>query len=360
MEAHHPVPVRLAIVGCGAITQIHYVPALRELTRTAQIQVTALVDPAAASIEAVAQHFPAAARATDLSDTALPADAAIVASPPSLHAEQANRLMAQGLHVLCEKPMAATPAQCESMLTQARASQRLLAVGLFRRFFPGVVQMRELVASQALGRATAFEIVEGNRFQWRAKTDSFFRKSAGGGGVLLDIGVHVLDVMVSWFGEPEQFSCEDDAMGGVEANCLVRCTFSNGLQGSVRLSRDWNLPNRYFVRFERGWAAWSPADPQSLELGVSDRHALMARVHDRVSTMGRPSAGAVGANYYEAFVAQIVNFAAAIRGEAELVVPGEEGLRSIRLIEACYRTSRLMAMPWLSSAEFEAAQELRC
>jgi predicted dehydrogenase len=352
-------PLKIAIVGCGAITQIHYVPALRELARAGVVELSALVDPSADSLAAVAAHFPRAVRFDGLGEAVLPAEAAIVASPASAHAEQARQLLGRGLHVLCEKPMAATLAQCESMVAAARSAQRLLAVGLFRRFFSGASQMRELVASRALGAVRSFEIVEGNRFQWRAKTDSFFRKSSGGGGVLLDIGVHVLDLMLWWFGEPEHVVCEDDAMGGIEANCRLRCSFPGGVSGSVRLSRDWNLRNRYLVRFERGWAGWTPADPQGLELGVSERHALAARVHDAASSVGRPALGAVGANYYESFIAQIENFAAAVRGRATLVVPGEEGLRSIRLIETCYRESRLMEMPWLTDAEARAAEAMR-
>ena len=361
-EVQHPghAPVRLAIVGCGAITQIHYVPALRELVRTGVVEVAALVDPAEASLAAVAAQFPGAVRAAGLDGSVLPVEAAIVASPASLHARQTDQLLRQGLHVFCEKPMAPTLAECESMVATAQAVRRLLAVGLFRRFFAGAAQMRELLVSQALGAAREFEIVEGNRFQWRAKTDSFFRKSAGGGGVLLDIGVHALDLMLWWFGEPERFACEDDAMGGVEANCRIRCDFPGGLQGTVRLSRDWNLQNRYFVRFERGWAAWTPAEPQGIELGLAPGFALAARVHEAASSQGRPTLGAAGSNYYESFVAQIANFAAAVRGRGTLAVPGEEGLRSIRLIEACYRDSSLMAMPWMTTAETQAARSLRC
>jgi predicted dehydrogenase len=166
--------------------------------------------------------------------------------------------------------------------------------------------------------------------------------------------------MLWWFGEPEAFTYEDDSMGGIEANCRVRCQFPGGLRGSVRLSRDLNLHNRYFVRFERGWAAWSPADPQGLELGVAPDLALAARVHEAAATRGQPTLGAAGLNYYESFVAQIANFAAAVRGRGALAVPGEEGLRSVRLIEACYRDATLMPMPWLTAAEVEAAKALRC
>lgn len=353
-------PLKIALVGCGAISQIHYAPALRALANGGVVDVVELIDPSPSSLAAVAAHFPSAALSGGLPEASPSFEAAIVASPVSLHARQAVALLNRGIHVLCEKPMAATLAECESMVVAAAAARRVLAVGLFRRFFSGTSQMRELVKAQSLGAVRSFEIVEGNRFQWRAKTDSFFRKSAGGGGVLLDIGVHVLDLMLWWFGDPEKVLCEDDSMGGVEANCRIHCRFPGGLEGSVRLSREWNLDNRYLVRFERGWAAWNPANPGSIELGLEGRHAMSAQVHATVERLGRPRLGPEGSTYYESFIAQIENFAGAARGRTQLLVSGEEGLRSITLIENCYRTSRLMRMPWMSEAEVLAAEGARC
>jgi predicted dehydrogenase len=353
-------PIRLAILGCGAITQIHYTPALVELQRARIVEVAALIDPATESLAAVSLHFPNAQCVTRLEDLKVAVDAAVVASPARMHAEHTTALMNLGLHVLCEKPMAATTEQCEIMLKASRQSGCLLAVGLFRRFFPATQQMHDLIATRALGEVVSVEITEGNRFQWRAKTDSFFRKSAGGGGVLLDIGSHVLDLALWWFSDPTNIRYEDDAMGGVEANCRVYCEFANRVRGTVHLSREANLKNRYFVQFERGWAAWNPANPGAIELGIGNEFACDARVHNVATIFNRPWLGTPGRTYYESFMAQIENFASAARGRTKLRVPGEEGIRSIRMIETCYQNSNLMRMQWLSAEEVAAAQKLRC
>jgi predicted dehydrogenase len=353
-------PMRIAIVGCGAITQVYYAPALREVLAPENVEVSLLVDPNAQALEAVGSLFPNATRIASLDDSYDVVDAAIVATPAQMHISHTTKLLSAGAHVLCEKPMAASVAQCEAMLDASRRANKRLAVGHFRRFFPGTQQVMSFIESGALGKPIKFEISEGNRFQWRARTDSFFRKSIGGGGVLLDIGAHVLDLMVWWFGEPIDVRYEDDSMGGIEANCRILCRFGSGLRGVVRLSRDWNLLNRYFIQFERGWVAWSPSSPSAIEFGLSSGFAMKAVMHKPVHEFGHTRLGEEAANYYGAFKLQLQNFFDAVRGRCALAVPGSEAIKSVRLIERCYSKPRLIDMPWLTASEISAAESLKC
>jgi predicted dehydrogenase len=66
------------------------------------------------------------------------------------------------------------------------------------------------------------EAFEGGQFDWPVRSTGYFTRAQSGGGVLQDIGTHVLDLLAWWFGEPEALLYEDDAMGGVEANCRIR------------------------------------------------------------------------------------------------------------------------------------------
>lgn len=353
-------PLQVAVIGCGAVTDVFYSPALKELEGDRLLKVCVVVDPSAERRETMSARFPGVEALDRLAALRRPVDFAIVASPAMLHAQHTTELLRKGIHVLCEKPMAVSTEQCESMIAEATRAGRLLAVGLFRRFFGAAGQLQDLVASNALGRPTRFEVTEGSRFQWPARSDSFFRKDQAGGGVLLDVGSHVLDLVLWWFGEPSGFDYEDDAMGGLEANCRLRLRHDGGLEGTVRLSRDWNLRNRYHVQFERGWASWMPSDPSAVEISLGGEFALQARVHRTGEILGQPTVGAVGLSYSHSFIRQIENFARSVRGEEQLAVPGTEGVRSIRLIEACYRDRRLMGMPWLTAREVEAARRLTC
>lgn len=353
-------PIRVGLIGCGAIAEIFYAPALTELNRRKILQVSCLVDPSPERLAILDRFFPACERCSSPQDMQSLPDMAIVASPVAHHARQTVELLERGIHVLCEKPMAANTAECHMMIAAARRTMRLLGVGLFRRFFPAAQEIAALVRRRTLGELRSFSIVEGSKFQWRAKSDSLFRRAAAGGGVLIDVGVHALDLALWWFGEPLSIDYQDDAMGGVEANCSLQLRFAGGLCGEMRLSREWNLRSRYHIQFDRGWVAWTPGEANQLLLGGADGRILRAAVHSPSGSNPSPNVGALAASFQQSFTQQIENFVRACAGVEPLRVPGEEGIRSLEWIERCYRTRRLVDMPWLSERERSAAQRLSC
>lgn len=350
---------RIAIVACGALTKLFYAPALNCLGKDRRASVVALVDPDPARLAAISPHFPDAKTGDSLADVPADTQIAIVASPPAFHAAQTIELLQRGIHVLCEKPMAPTSAECGAMIAAARSAGRLLAVGHFKRFFPVTRQIKELIDTQAFGRVRGFRFLDGGKFGWPAQSRAFFDRKSGG-GVLIDAGVHVLDLALWWFGEPDEVRCADDAMGGVEANARVSLTYANGAAGEVIVSRDWDTPNRYVIQFERGWIAWNPSDGNHLDLGWDGRYALKAVAHEAGSLMRLPAAGREAATRHQAFINQVANMLDAARGDARVEVSGEDGRRSIALVERCYARSTLIDMPWMSAAEHKQAAGLRC
>jgi predicted dehydrogenase len=188
---------------------------------------------------------------------------------------------------------------------------------------------------------------------------TYFDRALARGGVLMDIGVHLLDLVIWWFGEPVEFRYDDDAMGGIEVNCRLQCIFSSGLVGEIRLSRDCGLANRYLIRGAKGWLSWNVNEADKIAFGLHDSAlALDAQLRDRI-TPGFPlRLGPCSADFHQSFVRQLCNVAAAARKQETLQVPGEEGLRSLRLIERCYRHRSLIPMPWLSQAEVARAVQL--
>lgn len=350
--------IRMGILGCGAISELYYAPALREL-RKSGIEVVAVMDPDSNRTAKVRRFFPGVAAMHSL-DEVMKAqiNLAIVASPPRFHAQQTIALLERGVAVLCEKPMAATGAEAEAMLAAAAKSRALLAVGLFRRFFPVSKMIRELVQHQPLGAVKHFEISEGGPFNWPAQSASFFQKSNSQGGVLADLGVHVLDLLIWWLGMPEQVVYEDDAMGGLEANCRLGLAFAGGVTGSVRLSRDTQLPNRTIIECERGWLRCKAVAAEQLEMGFPGSDLALTGQLVRVGADGPHGFRSEPAfSYHQSFARQLSNVVAALRGEEKLLVPGEQGLFSLQLIEKCYRERRMMHMPWLAEPELQTAQK---
>jgi predicted dehydrogenase len=355
-------PLGVALVGCGAVAALYHAPALTDLERQGLVAVRALVDPELERIDELRREFPAAAavaveRLAELARAGV--QLAIVASPPRFHAAQTIELLGAGLSVLCEKPLAATPVEAEAMVDAARRARGVLAAGLFRRFFPATQTIGGMLARGALGEIERFECFEGGAFCWPARSRAFLERTGLQGGVLLDIGVHVLDLLLLWWGEPLDVRYEDDAMGGIEANCRLRLTFAPGFSGTVRLSRDWALANRWVLQGTRGWVSWEANEASAVALGFEDTgFALDGRLHVERNANGVPALGERADTFEDTFVRQLANVVAAIRGSAPLAVPGEAALPSLRLIETCYRNRTLMPMPWLGAEEAERAARL--
>jgi predicted dehydrogenase len=353
------IPTRIALVGCGAVSQLYYVPALRQLETNRDIEVVAAYDPNPVNLCRVKKYFPAAL-ALDTFDSVCErgTDLAIIASPPRFHAEQAIRALTAGLAVLCEKPMALTSADANAMIAAARNANKVLAIGLYRRFLPAAQIIKTILLSEALGKVESFDCFEGGHFEWPIASADFFAKKASNGGVLLDIGVHTLDLLIWWLGEPVGVTYEDDAMGGIDVNCRIQLTFSNGCMGEVRLSRDWPRPNRYLFQCSKGWLEWEVNEAQRVRIGIKENpFVLDARLRLRRGEEGLKSAAATP-DFHRSFIDQIRNVTASARGEEKPVVSGEQGLLSLQLIERCYQTRQPMQMAWLSDAEQTRARQL--
>ena len=348
----------LVLVGCGAVSQFQYGPALQALERAGVLRVSGLVDPSESARSQLKKIFPRAVSFSDLRDCSLdPSTLVVVASPPKWHAEQSVFALEQGAAVLCEKPMAVTSTEAESMIEASRKNCSLLAVGLFRRFFPASEMIKSIVEEKPLGSLQSFSIQEGEKFGWGAASDSYFQRSLTRGGVLYDIGIHVLDLLVWWFGEPTDFCYQDDAMGGIEANCLLEMSFSGGEQGSLRLSRDWQTRNSYVLNFDKGTVIYEVGYANKLNLWLNGTPLLLSG--DIVeSSIGHFLDKQSTRTNLQSFIEQISNVVAAMKGQEMLRVPGEEGIRSLRLLEACYGSRTLIDIPWLSAPEKRAAEIL--
>ena len=341
-------PVPVIVAGCGAVTNFFYAAALAYLELRGVVKVVALCDPNEANRAAVHSRFPGARSLAKFEDAPFSAESlVIVASPPTLHARQAILALERGCAVLCEKPMAASLPEAEAMIAAAEKTQRPLAIGLYRRFFSSAQTIKDLISGGALGKVVSFKIEEGGPFRWEAASESFFLPEVTPGGVLYDSGVHTLDLVVWWFGEPDSFRYADDASGGLEANCILAANY-DGFSGEVRLSRDWDTRNTARIDFERGSVSWQVSQAGQLALRLDGVEGVLAgglhplrddgfRLQIPDETEGAP----------QAFIRQILDLVAAIREGTPVKISASEGVRSLRLIKSCYENRVALDMPWI-------------
>lgn len=344
--------VSIILVGCGAVSRLFYVPALRHLAERGELEVFAAVDRSREAADAVLKAFPAATFATTIAE--LPKTPglalAIIASPPGAHREHTLAAASRGWHVLCEKPMAASSAECPAMIEACRAAGVSLSVGHYKRYFPASLQLRELCAGASpLGKIRSYEIQEGGPFNWPAASPSFFQKAATPGGVLLDIGIHVFDLLLWWMGEPLELHHADDAMGGLEINTCTRLRHAEA-SGVIRLSRDWHTAQRYRFDFEHGSAEWTVNDANGLTLRLDGlSHAMQSRL----------LSGAVSApTNPQSFILQLAATLEVARGRKEPLVDGHQAMAALNLVERCYAAKTLIAQPWLTATEAARAATL--
>lgn len=160
--------------------------------------------------------------------------------------------------------MACTPEEAEPVLEAAHATGRVLAVGLVRRHDRLSRWVRAQLASAGLGRLRSVEVREGNPYDWPLASEYLLHPETAGGGVLIDLGIHLLDLL-SWRLGPLEVEAY---RGGMEAECRARLRAPGGVPVALELSRLRSLENGFRFELEggdlqvptapRGWLRFPP------------------------------------------------------------------------------------------------------
>src|SRR5262249_43202759 len=144
----------------------------------------------------------------------------------------------------------------EAMVRAAEEKGLVLCVGFFRRLFPSIRLMKSLLDSGWLGAPRRFLVEGGGMYSWAAATLGDMKKELAGGGVLIDFGSRMIDLLFALFDEPaEVLDYHDNALGGVESDCTIRARAQHAgepVEGTIELARTRQLSNRIRVECERG------------------------------------------------------------------------------------------------------------
>lgn len=330
-------PLRIAVVGCGAIARSFHLPALASIPGVAERLV--LVDRDARRAEETKEEFGAAKAVPDHRVVTAEVDGAIVAVPQECHGEVAGDFLAAGVPVLCEKPLATTLQEGSALVEAARRTGTILAVNNVRRFFPAIVEARNRISSGSLGEVRRIEIHEGSPLDWPLMSGTAFGRDGTGKGVLQDLGAHTLDMVCWWLGTRSRITRYlDDALGGSEA--VARVEFESGrCRGVVHLSWLSRLPNTFRLEGTEGSVEGRIRAWDAVRVREGTRRPRKVRLRPEV-----PS-------YPELNTHVIRNFLRAVRRQGRPAVPAEEVLPSLEMIEGCYARRTRFPMPWLKAAE---------
>jgi predicted dehydrogenase len=325
-----PRRLRLAIVGCGAISETGHIPAA---SRVADVCLTGLVDADLIRARALASRFNVPLVASALSEIADQVDAVILAAPPHVHRVLAEEAFDHGLHVLCEKPMANNVTECRQMLARAQEARCLLATAHTYRFFPNRMHAHDLYQTGRMGRMLAVEVEQGSPATWPSRTGYTLRRELVSGGVLFNEGVHTLDMLLWWFGRPGQFDYHDDSLGGLESNVRLTLRYPVEATACFRLSRTCRLRNRVEMRFEKGQMSFPIYDMSMLTVVDENGTATSLRFQPEPS------------DFLHAVAEQLRDFVRAVLAKRPPSVPGEAGMQIVEFIESCYGKARSRQLP---------------
>ncbi|MBN8216194.1 MAG: Gfo/Idh/MocA family oxidoreductase [Spirochaetes bacterium] len=317
-------PVRIGIAGCGKIATSSQIPGF---LKSPNARITALFDTDASRAEALrASKVPEARIFNDFEALIRSGevDAVTLCTPNFLHHPMTLAALGAGLHVLCEKPMAATLREADEMVAASKRAGRVLQINQSCRYAPVYRRLADLVAQGEIGTVHHIRCMRSGGSSpdvgWSPGATWFVSKQAQG-GVLLDIGIHMADIMRHIVGEVDRVSAIVDTRRpeiDVPDNVTALFRFQNGATGVLELS--WTFPAGAGLLEIYGSAGtlrtgFAAAGIEVIKPGVP-------KPETRIDTPVDD-----GFSSYASFVA-------AIRGEAPSPTPGEYGRRALALCEA--------------------------
>jgi predicted dehydrogenase/nucleoside-diphosphate-sugar epimerase len=327
-----PSPLRVAILGGGAVTRILYLPALA--APDVEVTVRCVVDPSRTALDALASELPADTKLLAAGFDSLYGDAdlcgsldgVIVALPHHLHEPAVLGAFERGLHVFCEKPLTLNGESLSRMQDAAHKAGRVLAVCQPRRRMPIFRALKHIVETRLLGEFRQATWVEGSSYNWPAESLSQVLAKTGG-EMLYDIGAHVFDCLTWWLGDLKVDAYRDDSAGGAAANYEIKLRTKSGSSVDVRMSRLFGLGATIRLEFERGAVECSPHSPTTMKV-ESD---LSPFPEVAVSLTTEPlDFGAV-------FASELRDFSRLARGEATGSVTLDEAARTVALFDQCHQ-----------------------
>ena len=328
--------IRLAVVGAGLVGQRH----IAAIEKVPGIDLVAVVEP-----ELTEQTVPVFRDQTDMFDS-VEVDGVILATPTLLHVPGAMDCVARGVPVLIEKPLAAVAADARLLVETAKAKAVPILVGHHRRYNPIIQKAANLIKDGAIGEVRSAQVT-----CWFYKPDDYFevapwRKKAGAGPISVNL-VHDVDLMRYFMGEVETvqaqmapsrrgFENEDVAAAVLKFESGAICTIS--VSDSVVSPWSWEMTSREYPIYPSTDESCYLIGGSGGALSVPDM--LLWRHEGGTSWWNPINATAIPVSNSDPLVNQIAHFGDVIRGTATPLVDGQEGLKTLEIVEAIQRAAQ--------------------
>lgn len=254
--------------------------------------------------------------------------------PNSMHVEYTVRAAKAGKHVLCEKPMATSVADCQKMIAACKSAGRKLMIAYRSQYEPLDQALAQMVQDKKLGALKEFVSVNsqnmGDPQHWRLK------KALAGGGALPDVGLYCINAARFLSGEePNEvlgstWSTPGDArFKEVEESCQFILRFPSGFTATCSTSYAAHKSQMFRLNGAEAWGELNPAYAY---------HGLKLKITRVVD--GKEQGNEIQIEEKNQFAAEMDHFADCVRNNKDVHTPGEEGLQDQRIMEAIYESAR--------------------
>ncbi|MEZ4701442.1 MAG: Gfo/Idh/MocA family oxidoreductase [Rhodothermales bacterium] len=339
-----PSPLRVAIVGAGMIAEYHRKAVLAQAGLG--VELAAMVHHDASQFARIVERYGVPCRSFDavLADRSI--DIVSLCTPSGQHAQQALAAIAAGKHVLVEKPMALSLASADAMIAAADERGVCLAVALQRRVDPLFRRIKDALEAGDLGELT-LGVVTLPYFRNQAYYDQAEWRGTwalDGGGVLMNQGIHIIDLLLWYMGDPVLIHAGADTLHRhieVEDVAAAALRFSSGALATIAATTaaGQGFPHRLELYGTQGGiqvegegvVRWS-VDPETATIDPPDLSAGAG-----AGAGGDPRA--ISTAGHEAILADLVG---AIREGRSPAIDGREGRRSLAAIIGIYEAAGLL------------------
>lgn len=331
--------VKFVVVGCGHIGKRH----AEMIRRNAESELVAMCDVREEAAQEIS-HFgvPYFTSMEEMMDSGLGFDVVNICSPNGLHAKQSILALERRKHVVCEKPMGLTKAECEQVIFKSLQVSRHVFGVMQNRYSPPSVWLKEMVDQERLGKIFMVQI----NCYWN-RDDRYYRKAGWKGTQALDGGTlftqfsHFIDIMYWLFGDIDQiqgkfadFTHHD--LTDFEDSGMVNFRFVNGGMGCINYSTavwDKNLESSMTIIGEKG----------SIKVGGQYMNEVeYCHVHDYEMPQLAESSPANDYGSYKGSAANhhfiIENVVDTLKNRTSATTNALEGLKVVEIIERIYST----------------------
>jgi len=323
---------KIAVIGLGGIAQLVHLPLLAKMN---SLEIVAVSEVSKSRLKSLGDKFNIKNQFTDFTKMLdeIEIDAVVISTPTNTHKDIAMECLKRKKHILIEKPIALNFAEAKEIDTTAKKNKCKAMVGMNFRFRPDTMLLKSLINSRELG--DIFYI----RCGWVRKQSSqqkwFNKKSLAGGGVVLDLGIVLLDTAMWLLDYPKvksvssqnffhsHHSIEDSSVGFVK------------------------FDNLSVLNYEVSWSLHEETDKFKLAAygteGTGHLNPLKAYKNIASSTVDLTTqTSAQSKNHFKkSYENELKHFIGAVRGTSPLISSSEEALERMKLVESIYESAKM-------------------